>query len=144
VPIVKAAEGKRRVAALSLGAAAWVVACLLAVAAQAGAPTVAFAFLAAAAIVFGLGECLHATAFMPLVADLAPPALRGRYMATAGLTWWLGLALAPTLGGLLLGISAPLTLLGAAALAVVAVALLRTLEAVLPVSARLIPRPDTR
>ena len=46
----------------------------------------------------GVGECFHTTALMPLVADLAPAALRGRYMATMGLSWWLGLALAPTLG----------------------------------------------
>jgi MFS family permease len=143
LPIVKAVEGKSRVGALSLGAGAWVVACLLAVLAQAGGPGVAFACLVAAAIAFGVGECLHATAFMPLIADLAPPALRGRYMATAGLSWWLGLALAPTVGGQLLAVSAPLALIAGAALAVLAIASLRALETALPVGARLIPRPET-
>lgn len=144
LPIVKAAEGRSRVGALSLGAGTWVVACLLAVVAQAGSPTLAFACLVAAAIAFGLGECLHATAFMPLVADLAPPALRGRYMATAGLSWWAGLAVVPTLGGQLLAVSAPLALLAGAALAALAIALLRASETALPVAARLIPRPDSR
>ena len=39
LPIVKAAEGRSRVGALSLGAGTWVVACLLAVVAQAGSPS---------------------------------------------------------------------------------------------------------
>ena len=107
LPIVRAAEGRSRVGALSLAAGLWVVACLLAV--EGG-----FASLLAAAVAFAVGECLHATAFMPLIADLAPLGLRGRYMATAGLSWWLGLAVAPTLGGPLLAVSASLPLIGGA------------------------------
>jgi MFS family permease len=144
LPIVKVAEGRNRVGALSLGAGTWILACLLAVAAQIGSPAVAFACLVAAAIAFGIGECLHATAFMPLVADLAPPALRGRYMATAGLSWWVGLAAAPTLGGQLLAVSAPLALIAGAALAALTIALLRAFETALPVPLRPIPRPDPR
>jgi MFS family permease len=144
LPIVKAAEGRSRVGALSLGAGTWVIACLLGILAQAGSPALAFACLVVAAIAFGIGECLHATAFMPLVADLAPPALRGRYMATAGLSWWVGLAAAPTLGGLLLAVSAPLALVAGAMLAALTIALLRAFETTLPVSLRLIPRPVDR
>jgi MFS family permease len=142
LPIVRAAEGRSRVAALSLAAAIWIGACLLAVLAQAAPAGVAFGCLAAAAIAFAVGECLHATAFMPLVADLAPVALRGRYMATAGLSWWLGLAVAPTLGAQLLAISPSLALVVAAALAASAIALLRLFEAALPATARSIPQPD--
>ena len=141
LPIVKAAEGRSRVGALSLGAGIWVVACLLAVLAQATSPDLAFVCLVAAAVAFAVGECLHATAFMPLIADLAPLALRGRYMATAGLSWWLGLTLAPTLGGQLLAISPSLALIGGAALAASVIALLRAFEPALPVSVRSIPRP---
>ena len=141
LPIVKAAEGRSRVGALSLGAGIWVVACLLAVLAQATSPELAFVCLVAAAVAFGVGECLHATAFMPLIADLAPLALRGRYMATAGLSWWLGLTLAPTLGGQLLAISPSLALIGGAALAASVIVLLRAFEPALPVSVRSIPRP---
>lgn len=144
LPIVKAAEGRSRVGALSLGAGSWVVACLLAVLAQAGSTELAFVCLVAAAVAFAIGECLHATAFMPLVADLAPLALRGRYMATAGLSWWLGLAAAPTLGGQLLAVSPSLALIGSAALATSAIVLLRVFEPALPVSVRSIPRPDAR
>jgi MFS family permease len=144
LPIVKAAEGRSRVGALSLGAGTWVVACLLAVLAQAVGPELAFVCLVAAAVAFAVGECLHATAFMPLIADLAPLALRGRYMATAGLSWWLGFALAPTLGGQLLAISPSLALIGGAALAASAIVLLRAFEPALPVGVRSIPRPDAR
>ena len=57
---------------------------------------------------------------MPLVADLAPEALRGPYMATVGLSWWLGLALAPTVGAQLLSVSPVAGLLVPAGVAVAA------------------------
>ena len=139
LPIVRAAEGRSRVGALSLGAGCWVVACLLAVASV----ELGFWGLLAAAVAFAVGECLHATAFMPLVADLAPLSLRGRYMATAGLSWWLGLALAPTLGGQLLAVSPALPMLGGAALAASAIVFLRAAEPALPVTVRSIPRPGS-
>jgi MFS family permease len=141
VPIVKAAEGRSRVAALILGSVVWIFACLLAVAAQDASPAVAYLCLAAAAIAFALGECLHATVFLPLVADFAPPELRGRYMAAIGLTWWLGLALAPTLGTQLLAVSPSLALLGAAALSGATIVSLLALEARLPLGLRSVPRP---
>jgi MFS family permease len=144
LPIVKAAEGRSRVGALSLGAGTWVVACLLAVLAQAGSAELAFVCLVAAAVAFAVGECLHATSFMPLIADLAPVALRGRYMATAGLSWWLGLALAPTLGGQLLAVSPSLALISGAAVAAAAIVLLRACEPTLPVTVRSIPQPERR
>ncbi len=144
VPVVKRVEGRSRVGVLALGAAAWVGACLLAVLAQDAAPTAAYGFLLAAAVAFGLGECLHATVLLPLVADLAPPELRGRYMAAIGLSWWLGLALAPTLGGQLLAVSPSLSLLAATALSIAAIVSLLALDARLPLWARAIPRPEIR
>ena len=137
LPIVRAAEGRSRVGALSLAAVVWVLACLLALQGS-------VAGLLAAAVAFAVGECLHATSFMPLIADLAPPALRGRYLATAGLSWWLGLAVAPTFGGQLLAVSPALPLLGGAAVAASAVVLLRASEPALPVTVRAIPRPTPR
>jgi MFS family permease len=133
LPIVRARGSQPRRRAVARGRPL-VVACLLAL--QGG-----FACLSAAATAFAVGECLHATAFMPLIADLAQLGLRGRYMATAGLSWWLGLAVAPTLGGPLLGMSASLPLIGGAVLAAAAIVLLRASEGALPVSARSIPQP---
>jgi MFS family permease len=144
LPIVKAAEGRSRVGALSLGATTWVVACFLAFLAQAVRPELAFACLVAAAVAFAVGECLHATAFMPLIADLAPLALRGRYMATIGLSWWLGISLAPTVGAQLLAVSPSLALIGGAAVAASVILLLRAFEPALPVGVRAIPRPEAQ
>jgi MFS family permease len=78
---------------------------------------------------------------MPLVADLAPAALRGRYMAAMGLSWWLGLGLAPTLGAQLLSVSPPAALLASAGLALAAGVSALGLEGELPASIRLTPRP---
>jgi MFS family permease len=94
-----------------------------------------------AEVVVGLGECLHTTVLMPLVADLAPVALRGRYMAATGLSWWLGLALAPTLGSLALRVSPPAAMLAAATVALAAVVGALALERSLAPSIRLTPRP---
>jgi MFS family permease len=78
---------------------------------------------------------------MPLAADLAPPALRGRYMAAMALSWWIGLALAPTLGAQLLSVSPRGALLAAAAVAAAAVAGSLALQPRLPERVRLTPRP---
>ena len=86
-------------------------------------------------------ECLHTTVLMPLVADLAPAALRGRYMATVGLSWWLGLALAATLGTQLVSVSPPAAMLAAAAVALTAGLSALALERELPAAIRLTPRP---
>jgi MFS family permease len=61
----------------------------------------AAACIAGGAALFGLGEC-----FVPLqsglVSDIAPEALRGRYLALISTATQLGLVVGPTLGGLLL------------------------------------------
>ena len=100
---------------MAIAALAFVVACLLVVVADVAGP--AYPLLLAASITVAIGECFHTTALTPLVADLAPPALRGRYMAAIGLSWWLGLALAPTLGTQGLAAAPEATMLIAAAVA---------------------------
>jgi MFS family permease len=143
VPIARAAEGRRRTVMMATGAGLIAAACLLALGARDAAGG-ADAALLAAAVVIGVGECFHTAALMPLVADLAPSGLRGRYMAAVGLSWWIGLALAPTLGTRLLGVSVALTFaVCAAAAAAAGVAMIR-LEGRLPARARLTPRPGQR
>jgi MFS family permease len=126
---------------MAAAAATFVVACLLVAGASLAGPAGAYAALLGAEVAVGVGECLHTTALMPLAADLAPDALRGRYMAAIGLSWSLGLALAPTLGAQLLGASPPAALLAAAALALAAGASALALDRRLPAAARLTPRP---
>jgi MFS family permease len=141
VPVAKAAEGRRRVVMMAAGALVIAAACLLVLLAPAlgGA---AYAGLIVASVAIGLGECLHTSALMPLVADLAPESLRGRYMSTVGLSWWVGLALAPTLGTQLLAASSALTFAGCALAATAAAASMLALDARLPAVARLTPRPE--
>jgi MFS family permease len=143
IPIARLAEGRRRVALMALGGATFAGACLLVVAAAGagGSTGTAYVALVAAAIAVGIGECLHTTVLMPLTAELAPEGLRGRYMATMGFSWWIGLTLAPTLGAQLLSRSPTVVFLAAAALASAAAASALTLEQSLPDAARLTPEP---
>jgi MFS family permease len=141
VPVAKLAEGRRRVVMIALAASLFVAACLLVVAAGTR-PRAAYAALVAAAIAVGAGECFYTTVLTPLVADLAPAGLRGRYMAAMGLAWWSGLAIAPTLGAPLLGRSPTALFAVAAAAAAAAGAAALTLERKLPGTSRLTPVPD--
>ena len=143
VPIAKFAEGRRRVVMMAVGGTIFAAAYLLVLVARdlGGA---AYAALLVAAIAIGLGECFHTAVLMPLVADLAPPSLRGRYMATMGLSWWTGLALGPILGTQLLEVSTALTFGAAAAIALAAAASLLALEPQLPEATRLTLVPEAR
>jgi len=100
LPLVKLAEGRRRMRGLALMGVLWSVA-LLGVWAggQWFAATAAAAVFAAAMLVFALGEALHGAIHAPLSADLAPPQLVGRYLALASLSWQAGWIVGPAVGG---------------------------------------------
>ncbi|HKA67852.1 MAG TPA: MFS transporter [Actinomycetes bacterium] len=144
LPMARLAEGRRRAVTMAIAALTFVLACFLVVSAGNLGRTYAYPALLAAAILIGVGECFYTTVLMPLVADLAPAALRGRYMATIGLSWWLGLALAPTLGTQVLSVSPPAAMLGAAGVALAAGLSALALEGALPTTTRLTPRPAAR
>jgi MFS family permease len=61
--------------------------------------------LAGVAIVIAIGECAQFVVLGPLVAELAPPHLLGRYMSLYGLSFTAGVALGPAVGGALLATS---------------------------------------
>jgi len=52
--------------------------------------------------IFALGECLHGTVQGPLVSDLAPRRLLGRYMAMSSSSWQVGFIIGPAVGGFIL------------------------------------------
>ena len=81
-------------------------------------------------------ECLHGAVRAPLVADLAEPRLLGRYMALYALSWQVGFALGPAVGGFGLAVSPSGVWIGAAALCAVGGALAALVEATLPARAR--------
>jgi MFS family permease len=143
VPMARASEGTRRVVLMATGAALIAAACLLVLSA-AWLGIGAVLALVTASIVIGLGECCHTVALTPLVVDLAPERLRGRYLAMMGLSWWTGLALAPTLGTQLLARSAAATFIGCALAASLAAASFLALERRLREGTRLTPRPEPR
>jgi MFS family permease len=141
LPIARLAQGRRRMPTLALlgllWAAAWVVVPI------AGSETAgkAAAVLAAAMVVFAVGECLHGAVQAPLVADLAEPRLLGRYMALSALSWQVGFALGPAIGGYVLAVSPNGVWLGAAALCALGSALALVVESTLPARARRTPLP---
>ncbi|HXV57985.1 MAG TPA: MFS transporter [Gaiellaceae bacterium] len=139
-PVAKALEGRRRLPALALMCALWAVAWLLVLGAgyryEAAAAAVAFGV---AVVVFGLGECFQGPVQGALVADLAPPRLRGRYMAVSTISWDVGFIVGPAVGGFVLG-SKPLALWPlAAVVCLVAGAGALALERRLPRELRLTP-----
>jgi MFS family permease len=138
VPIAKLAEGRRRVVMIALAGALFAGACALVVAARLR-PGVAFEALVVAQVAVALGECCHTTAIMPLVAELAPASLRGRYMAAIGFSFWVGLTIAPTLGAQLLSASPAALFLVAGAVAAAAAASALSVERRLPATSRLTP-----
>ena len=103
VPIAKRQQGRRRMRAIALmgvlWAATWLV--IMATGAELTATTAVVVFTLAA-LVFGVGECLHGAVQGPLVTDLADPALLGRYMALSSISWQLGFIVGPALGGFVL------------------------------------------
>jgi MFS family permease len=141
VPVARFAEGRRRVVMLAMGASIFVLACLLVVAASLSTQ-IAYVLLVTAAILVGVGECCHTTVLMPLVADLAPKSLRGRYMAAISLSWWVGLALAPILGTQVLNFLPMAAFPAAAIIATVAAVSALALEWRLPEGTRFTPHPQ--
>ena len=68
-------------------------------------PLTATAVLAGVAVVIAIGECAQFIVLGTIVADLAPPHLLGRYMSLYGLSFTVGVALGPAIGGALLATS---------------------------------------
>ena len=103
LPIAKLVEGRRRMHALALMGTVW-AAVMLAVGASGYwlSAAAATAALAAVALFFAAGECLHGAVHVPLAADLAPPRLIGRYMAFSSQSWQVGWIVGPAAGGFIL------------------------------------------
>jgi MFS family permease len=103
MPVARLVEGRRRMRGLALMGTTWIVAMLAfgAIGAWTRA-AVAAALLAAASVLFAVGQCLHGAINAPLAADLAPPQLVGRYMAFTSQSWQVGWIVGPAAGGFVL------------------------------------------
>jgi MFS family permease len=106
IPAVHVVARMRRTQAFAVSTALFAVA-LLAVlpATLTDSELAAATLLAGVAIVFAIGECFHLVVLGPLVADMAPAHLLGRYLSVFGLMFTGSQALGPAIGGLLLQVS---------------------------------------
>jgi MFS family permease len=103
IPAVRVVARMRRTHAFGVTSALFAVS-LLAVlpATLIHSELAAASLLAGVAIVFAVGEVVHILVLGPLVADMAPAHLLGRYLSLYSLTFTLSLAIGPAIGGLLL------------------------------------------
>jgi predicted MFS family arabinose efflux permease len=103
LPIAHVLEGRRRMPGLALMTVLWAAAWLIVFVCGATLESLAAATgFALAGLVFGLGECFQGPTQGALVADLAPPRLRGRYMALSTISWEIGFVVGPAIGGFVL------------------------------------------
>src|SRR5215831_13805925 len=106
VPATRVVKRMRRTHALAATSALFAVGLLAVLLATPTRSTpAATTVLAGVAIVIAIGECAQFIVLGPLVAELAPPNLLGRYMSLYGLSFTAGVALGPAVGGALLGTS---------------------------------------
>jgi len=121
IPAVRVVARMRRTHAFALASALFAVS-LLAVlpATLIHSALAATSLLVGVAIVFALGEIAHTLVLGPLVADMAPGHLLGRYLSLYSLTFTLSLAIGPAIGGLLLKTAPDVIWWGGAVAAVLA------------------------
>jgi MFS family permease len=106
VPATRLVARMRRTHALAVTSAIFAVGMLAVLPATTTESTLAAsAVLAGVAIVIAIGECGQFIVLGPLVAELAPPHLLGRYMSLYQLSFMAGVALGPAVGGALLATS---------------------------------------
>jgi len=143
LPVSKALEGRRRMAALALMNLLWATAALLVLAGGEllNGTSAALVFMTAT-MVFALGETLQGPTQAPLVADLAPDHLRGRYFALGSMSWSAGSILGPAVGGPLLGWHPLAVWPLAAAVCVGSARGCLALERRLPAGVRRTPKPE--
>jgi Arabinose efflux permease len=127
VPATRVVKRMRRTHALAATSAIFAVGLLAVLLATLTRSTLtATTVLAGVAIVIAIAECAQFVVLGPLVADLAPPHLLGRYMSLYGLSFTIGVALGPAVGGTLLATSPDVIWWGGAlALALTGAGLLR-------------------
>src|SRR6267154_966803 len=133
IPAVRVVARMRRTHAFAAASALFAVS-LLAVlpATLIHSELAAASLLVGVAIVFAIGECVHTNVLGPLVADMAPAHLLGRYLSLYGLTFTISLALGPATGRRLLQTSPDAIWWGGALAAVLAGAVLLRLGGRIP------------
>jgi MFS family permease len=142
LPLAKALEGRRRMRALALSAAIFAATsvAILMVGNWLDSTTAVVA-LCGVIVLFSIGECIHGAIQNPLIADMAPEHLLGRYMAMRTIAWQVGFMVGPALGSFLLERSATGLWVGATVACVLAGVGSLALERQIPDDAQLTPGP---
>jgi MFS family permease len=142
-PVVARLGGLRRTRCLVVAAALWAAWCASLAVLGPGQPEWVLPVLVAGTLLFTAAELVHAPVSMGLAAAIAPPAARGRYLATFQYSFTISSIVAPAFFATLfeLAIAAPWIALGALELASIAGVL--ALERRLPADA-LRPVEDVR
>jgi predicted MFS family arabinose efflux permease len=140
LPLVKLLEGRRGMRALAFMTLVWACAWLVVLAGGLWFEAAAAAFVfGIGAVILGIGECFHGPTQGALVADLASDRVRGRYMAFSTLSWEVGFAVGPAVGGFVLDSSPNVLWVLAAAICLLAGLGATLLERRVPVALRLTP-----
>jgi MFS family permease len=106
VPATRVVARMRRTHALAVTSAIFAIGLLAVLLATLMHSTLAATTaLAGVAVVIAVAECGQFIVLGPLVAEIAPPHLLGRYMSLYQLSFMVGVALGPAVGGVLLGAS---------------------------------------
>ena len=101
--VLRLLHGRRRTTALAHACSAWALAwAVTLMAGHLGATWVASASFALAMVVFALAETLMSPTVGPIVNDLAPDHLRGRYNGVSTLAWTTGFLVGPAVAGVTL------------------------------------------
>jgi len=104
--------------------------------------TLAVVVLCGVIVAFSVAECIHGAVNNPLIADLAPPALLGRYMALRTTAWQVGFLAGPALGSIVLARSPVALWCAAALLCAAAGAGFLLLERSIPPEVAVAPGPE--
>jgi MFS family permease len=111
--VLRVIDGRRRTRVLAVLAAIWAVAwAVMGVAGLVSGTTTAAVLVVGSMAVFALGETLLSPIAPAITNDLAPEHLRGRYNATASLSFQLAAISAPVSAGFLIGHELPATYVG--------------------------------
>ena len=132
IPITRLAEGRRRMPLLAVGTSLWIVAWVVMLIGAVALHAWAVVLIAAAVVIYGLGECLYSAIVVPTVAAIAPDPLRGRYLAITGFGWQAGFMIGPAIGATLLTLGPVALPLASAGLCLLAIAGALAMERGLP------------
>jgi MFS family permease len=100
---LKLTKNKSRISILMITGAIWVISWIFLGLSSYLALIYAIIFLILSSAVFAIGETFYSTTAQPLLNDLAPEDLRGRYNSLGGISWNVGGVLGPGISGAMLG-----------------------------------------